>query len=771
MGDTIQVIDRPTVVKVVQASAAAAYGNLAADLAAHILNPLDSHDASSISYVPSGTLAAINVQGALQEVEVEYLAGLANAAAALAAHLVLGVDSHDASSVSFVPAGGIAAVNVQAAIEELAITDLPAGYVTLGTEQTITATKTFRPTSVAVAGLVVKGAVSQSANLQEWQDSTGTRFASVRNDGLVAAPYFTNTADSGPYFEMNSQFVDLSDRGTPSGALLQVFGGAARSKSISVGTINPAGVPLEVRGAASQTANLQEWQNSAATAVTKVGPDGTVRAPYFTGLVINQPYIEMDTIASVLVKTPSTVQVPLTVRGAASQIANLQEWQSSTPTVVASMGGSLTSTTTRLSLSHVATNTAGQAGALRIGTTNSEWTSLRTSSDGSLAVDMWSGSAFLQRLIVGQTGIGTVGLTVNGVAGQTADLFQAQDSAASVKFSIGPAGTVSLLGESSGGTVLSSPNNRKIGLGGAVSSVASILTVNSNAAGNIAAVIKGAASQTASLTEWQNSAATVLASVAGNGVFVLRAGFDVDNAQASPFTNGVGRITAGAATSVPLTLKGFASQSANLQEWQNSAGTVQASIAPTGILWVRANNVKANAFMGQIANSGSYLYFGAGNATIAAGDPSAAALLVQAAASHTSDLQRWQDSASVVLARVNSVGLIETPYVAPQGNTGPYIRMSANSVQIFNRTSAANAPFFVEGMAAQTGDLTQWKATGGTLLASITSAGLHKWAAANEQTTVGSLGAASALPALPTKWLKVKDSAGTDLVIPAFLAA
>lgn len=46
-----------------------------------------------------------------------------------------------------------------------------------------------------------------------------------------------------------------------------------------------------------------------------------------------------------------------------------------------------------------------------------------------------------------------------------------------------------------------------------------------------------------------------------------------------------------------------------------------------------------------------------------------------------------------------------------------------------------------------------------------------KWAAANEQTTVGAAGGASALPATPTKFLKITDSAGTTLVVPAYAAA
>ena len=40
-----------------------------------------------------------------------------------------------------------------------------------------------------------------------------------------------------------------------------------------------------------------------------------------------------------------------------------------------------------------------------------------------------------------------------------------------------------------------------------------------------------------------------------------------------------------------------------------------------------------------------------------------------------------------------------------------------------------------------------------------------------EQTTVGAAGAASALPATPSKYLILKDSAGTEYVVPAYAKA
>ena len=50
--------------------------------------------------------------------------------------------------------------------------------------------------------------------------------------------------------------------------------------------------------------------------------------------------------------------------------------------------------------------------------------------------------------------------------------------------------------------------------------------------------------------------------------------------------------------------------------------------------------------------------------------------------------------------------------------------------------------------------------------------GKIKWDnSSNEQSTVGAAGGASALPATPTKYLMIVDSAGTTLVIPAYAAS
>ena len=65
---------------------------------------------------------------------------------------------------------------------------------------------------------------------------------------------------------------------------------------------------------------------------------------------------------------------------------------------------------------------------------------------------------------------------------------------------------------------------------------------------------------------------------------------------------------------------------------------------------------------------------------------------------------------------------------------------------------------------------TQFNDTGGTEKFSVDAAGIPKWTnSSNVQTTVGVAGGASALPATPSKYLLVKDSAGTTYVLPAYL--
>ncbi len=88
---------------------------VAADLATHLSNPTDAHDASAISVIPTGSLISTDAQSAFAELDSD----VAGVASDLSDHITDAVGAHAASAISNDPSGTIAATTVQAAIDEL----------------------------------------------------------------------------------------------------------------------------------------------------------------------------------------------------------------------------------------------------------------------------------------------------------------------------------------------------------------------------------------------------------------------------------------------------------------------------------------------------------------------------------------------------------------------------------------------------------------------------------------------------------------------------
>lgn len=98
----------------------------------HIADATDAHAASAITNTPAGDIAATTVQGAIDELDSEKASTVHTHVEAditdlqayaldadLTAHINDAVDAHDASAISNVPAGNIAATDIQSAINEL----------------------------------------------------------------------------------------------------------------------------------------------------------------------------------------------------------------------------------------------------------------------------------------------------------------------------------------------------------------------------------------------------------------------------------------------------------------------------------------------------------------------------------------------------------------------------------------------------------------------------------------------------------------------------
>ena len=114
-------------------------------------------------------------------------------------------------------------------------------------------------------------------------------------------------------------------------------------------------------------------------------------------------------------------------------------------------------------------------------------------------------------------------------------------------------------------------------------------TITSQAVGVIPLLLKGASGQTANLQEWQNSGGSILTRISsGGGIFTgQNSGFGGRVTVGSETVQGAARLVALAtsATDIPFVARGFASQSANLQEWQNSAGAILSRVASDGVIY------------------------------------------------------------------------------------------------------------------------------------------------------------------------------------------
>ena len=170
-----------------------------------------------------------------------------------------------------------------------------AGKANLAGGNTFTDAQIINANNDATVGLQVRrNSATATANIQEWDTSTGTAISAITASGQFTGPSIALT-----------------------------------------GTV-AATVPLLVKGAASQSGNLQEWQNSGGTLLTRISPTGQIASG--TNAAIGQTSINTATMLQVTSTAAATVGA--VIRGAASQSANLQEWQNSGSTVIARIASS-----------------------------------------------------------------------------------------------------------------------------------------------------------------------------------------------------------------------------------------------------------------------------------------------------------------------------------------------------------------------------------------------------------------------------------------------
>lgn len=388
--------------------------------------------------------------------------------------------------------------------------------VTLTTAQVITGQKTFQPATTTTVGLIVKGLASQTANLQEWQDSAGGVLGALTPQGhfvLGARDPFTSNGNVGRILEVRSAgntnaFLTLSSgtiSGSQSGGGVEIRNLDATAGDRRLGQFSFGRLADVTAGQLTSYFELYINANGTLTRAFRVNGD-TGHVGIMEGSPGARLHVSGGAAASSIVSI---------MRGATGQTADLQQWQDS-------------------------------AGAVL----------LRTAADGRFGTT--DDLQYINNIAAGSTvarftakAAGQTALWLQGAASQTADLQQWRDSA---------------------GTALARvASNGAAAFGG--SGIVGRLNIYTVAAATPGIMVRGAASQTANLQEWQDSAGTVLALVNSGGGFFgsqARIGINDDGGASGPI------ISLGNLTTAPTgnLAGGVLYAEGGALKWRGSAGTV-----------------------------------------------------------------------------------------------------------------------------------------------------------------------------------------------------
>jgi hypothetical protein len=212
---------------------------------------------------------------------------------------------------------------------------------------------TITASSASVIPVIVKGAASQTANLQEWQNSAGGVLLNIDSTGNLDIG-----AGSSNLWRIKNQGVAVIEWQPNQGFMFLPYGSSNK--------------PVTIRGAASQTGNLTEWQNSAGTVLSRVSSSGVIYAS--SGIVVD------------------------TIWGSANSVAKSLWGDSTTGSIT--IGVNLTTGLLNLGTS------GQQTGAINIG--NGSGTNNRTINIGNGA------SAGTTSIVIGSSSGATSNITLNG---------------------------------------------------------------------------------------------------------------------------------------------------------------------------------------------------------------------------------------------------------------------------------------------------------------------------------------------------------------------
>jgi hypothetical protein len=192
--------------------------------------------------------------------------------------------------------------------------------------------------------------------------------------------------------------------------------------------------------------------------------------------------------------------------------------------------------------------------------------------------------------VVNNSVAGEVPLILQGASGQSVDLFRLRNSS----------GTTQMRVDQGGQIVTNS-----LGVQGNAGGIA-YAYFTTPAAGAVPVVVRGASGQTASLTAWQTNTGSLVATMSPAGDLALY-GNGITSGDhrigTASYLSATLNVQARSATEKGVVVRAAASASANIQEWQNSAGGILARTDSTGVIF--ANNLRTNNQLAQLVEENS----------------------------------------------------------------------------------------------------------------------------------------------------------------------
>jgi hypothetical protein len=482
-------------------------------------------------------------------------------------------------------------------------------------------------TAVTISGSIAQSQVTNlttdlagKANLAGGNAFTGAQTVTGTAIGSIVA---TVTGASG----QNTDIFRITNSTPTTLFAVSQFGRTNISGSTFITPTGASEVVATVRGASGQTADLLQLQNSSGTILSLVNSSGSFRVASIGAIAAgNAALTPGGDTNGFLLATVNAGNKGLAIRGASSQSADLLQLQDSASTNL---------------LVVTPTGTLRSAGLITAG----------------------SSTDVLGQLSVITTVNSRVGAVVRGASGQTANLFEARDSANNPVAWISSAGTF-VSSQSTGFSIIGAASFGSLNAGQTVR-----LQAGSGVAANAQVVVRGVAGATGHLLQLQDSSGTVLSGVSASGrIYTGTAPLTNSGAQAANIS-----ALADAATVTPLIVRGAASQSADYFQVQNSSGAVVAKVDSIG-------DITARVLRSQLA------------ARIATNDVNVAPMVVSTISGQVSNNTEWQNNTGVV-ASVAANGVIRGAEVRTNNTTAVMREVaSGGNLYLVRATSLPSNP-------------------------------------------------------------------------------